>query len=73
MQKNYCDRCGKELKGHEGHFLKFNKSFTVDFIFHFRHEKEIFDTYEVCADCWEKLMKLYDKFMKEGRNAESKS
>lgn len=28
MQKNYCDRCGKELHHHEGYFIKPIKNYN---------------------------------------------
>ena len=76
MIKNYCDRCGKELEKHTGHFLKFNKIFTVDFIFwNFLNKKEIYDTDELCKDCWGKFLDIYDSFMKNkgGENGEEES
>lgn len=66
MRKNYCDRCGQELKGHNGKFLAFVKSYDV-FYFHWNivtKEKSCYECEELCKDCWNKFMKLYDNFLK---------
>lgn len=68
MKKNYCDRCGKELNGHEGRFIKFAKTYKVFWInwdvFH-KTNKGCFDEEELCKDCFYEFLKIYDDFWKQ--------
>ena len=68
MTKNYCDRCGKELQKHEGHFLKFVKTCSVywDKWNIWNHRILIcFDKTELCEECYESFLNLYDDFIKK--------
>lgn len=66
MTKNYCDRCGAELKEHKGHFIKFVKTCQVLwFSWHIidHTKKSCFDEQEMCEECYDSFLELYDKFM----------
>ena len=66
MTKNYCDRCGAELKNHEGHFLKFIKTGNIYWNKWniWDHVTQIcFDKTELCERCYDSFLELYDKFI----------
>ena len=65
MQKNYCDRCGKELHHREGYFIKPIKNYKVlwlDWDVVRRSQVNCFDKEELCEKCFTEFCELLDNF-----------
>lgn len=67
MKKYYCDKCGKELKDHEGHFLWFQKSYNLMFWKWdlFSKTKFMYDDEELCEDCYFLLITIFEEQLKK--------
>ncbi|MBO6100628.1 MAG: hypothetical protein J6P07_04780 [Spirochaetaceae bacterium] len=61
-----CDICGTEIKKDDVQFIHCERRIYWGKLF-FHGKREWYDIDEVCDECWEKLMKAWDRVREENK------